>query len=113
MRPHNIRSGSYSRRALFRFGNWCYEGEVDFGVDALHLGDVPDVLPALQKQQVRVHAPRMLLLLPLLLLLPSDGCGLAAHHLLPWLCLGISFRFVGQPGVHLGCLRGAVDVPLL
>jgi hypothetical protein len=28
LRPHNIRSGSYSRRALFRFGNWCYEGEV-------------------------------------------------------------------------------------
>ena len=76
LRPHNIRSGSYSRKALFRFGNWCYEGEVraapttaglavivgigtpmccvqvDFGVDALHLGDVPDVLPALQKQQV-------------------------------------------------------------
>jgi hypothetical protein len=25
--------------------------QVDFGVDALHLGDVPDVLPALQKQQ--------------------------------------------------------------
>jgi hypothetical protein len=51
LRPHNIRLGSYSRKALFRFGNWCYEGEVDFGVDALHLGDVPDVLPALQKQQ--------------------------------------------------------------
>ncbi len=68
MRPHNIRSGSYSRRALFRFGNWCYEGEVDFGVDALHLGDVPDVLPALQKQQVCVRCVEGL-----------GGCARCAH----------------------------------
>lgn len=50
-RPQHLREGSYRRDVLFRFGNWCYEGQVDFGVDALHLGDVPEVLPALQKQQ--------------------------------------------------------------
>lgn len=50
-RPKHIFQGSTKRDALFRFGNWCYAGKVDFGVEQLHLGDVPDVLPALQKQQ--------------------------------------------------------------
>eukprot|EP01138_Halocafeteria_seosinensis_P010883 gb/GECG01011116.1/.p1 GENE.gb/GECG01011116.1/~~gb/GECG01011116.1/.p1 ORF type:complete len:645 (+),score=93.83 gb/GECG01011116.1/:1-1935(+) len=50
-RPKNIFQGSTKRDALFRFGNWCYAGKVDFGVGQLHLGDVPDVLPALQRQQ--------------------------------------------------------------
>lgn len=43
--------GATKREALFRFGSWVYSGSVDFGVPTLHLGDVPDVLPALQKQQ--------------------------------------------------------------
>ena len=51
MKPKHLDSGSTRRDALFRFGNWCYGGEVDFGVEGLHLGDVPDVLPTLQKQQ--------------------------------------------------------------
>jgi len=51
MKPDNAGTGNTRRRALFRFGNWCYGGEVDFGVQHLNLGDVPDVLPTLQKQQ--------------------------------------------------------------
>ena len=51
MKPDNAGTGNTRRRALFRFGNWCYGGEVDFGVQQLNLGDVPDVLPTLQKQQ--------------------------------------------------------------
>lgn len=39
------------RAALFRFGSWVYGGQVDFPVPTLRLGDVPYVLPALQKQQ--------------------------------------------------------------
>lgn len=42
------------REAVFRFGDWIYSGAVDFPVDALKLGDVPHVLPALQKQQGRL-----------------------------------------------------------
>jgi hypothetical protein len=42
------------RASLFRFGNWVYGGEVEFPVEQLHLGDVPYVLPALQKQQGRL-----------------------------------------------------------
>jgi hypothetical protein len=42
------------RAAMFRFGDWVYAGAVDFPVDALRLGDVPFVLPALQKQQGRL-----------------------------------------------------------
>ncbi len=51
MKPDGVAKGNTRRRALFRFGNWCYGGEVDFGVPQLNLGDVPDVLPTLQKQQ--------------------------------------------------------------
>jgi hypothetical protein len=43
-----------SRSALFRFGNWIYAGKVEFPVETLRLGDVPYVLPALQKQQGRL-----------------------------------------------------------
>lgn len=50
-KPRALAAGSTRRECLFRFGNWCYAGAVDFGVDALNLGDVPDVLPVLQRQQ--------------------------------------------------------------
>ena len=43
-----------SRKALFRYGSWVYAGDVDFPVESLKLGDVPFVLPALQKQQGRL-----------------------------------------------------------
>jgi hypothetical protein len=43
-----------SRPALFRFGSWVYGGKVEFPVESLRLGDVPYVLPALQKQQGRL-----------------------------------------------------------
>ena len=42
------------RKALFRYGSWVYAGDVDFPVESLKLGDVPFVLPALQKQQGRL-----------------------------------------------------------
>jgi hypothetical protein len=48
-------SGLIPRAAMFRFGDWVYAGVVDFPVDALRLGDVPFVLPALQKQQGRLE----------------------------------------------------------
>jgi hypothetical protein len=54
MRPDGRAGGGASptrREALFRFGSWVYAGQVDLGVPRLHLGDVPDVLPALQRQQ--------------------------------------------------------------
>lgn len=90
MRPKNLAEGSTVRNVFFRFGGWCYSGQVrararaasgecvwctwacvslpravrcrctcsvcgvaqvDLGVDVLHLGDVPEVLPALQRQQ--------------------------------------------------------------
>ncbi len=54
MRPRGGGGGGGSstrREALFRFGSWVYAGQVDLGVPRLHLGDVPDVLPALQRQQ--------------------------------------------------------------
>lgn len=51
MRPKNLKAGSTARNVFFRFGGWCYSGQVDLGVDTLHLGDVPEVLPALQRQQ--------------------------------------------------------------
>jgi len=44
----------YPRTALFRFGSWIYAGGVDFSVPTLRLGDVPFVLPAVQKQQGRL-----------------------------------------------------------
>jgi hypothetical protein len=50
MRPHR----GTSRKAMFRYGSWVYTGEVDFGVPALHLGDIPEMLPALQRQQGRL-----------------------------------------------------------
>lgn len=48
-------TGLIPRAAMFRFGDWVYSGVVDFPVDALRLGDVPFVLPALQKQQGRLE----------------------------------------------------------
>lgn len=52
MRPT---SGTSSRAALFRYGGWVYTGKVDFGLPALHLGDIPEMLPALQRQQGRLE----------------------------------------------------------
>lgn len=51
MKPRFLSEGSTRRDVFFRFGSWCYAGQVDLGVDALHLGDVPECLPALQRQQ--------------------------------------------------------------
>lgn len=51
MRPRNLKAGSTIRNVFFRFGGWCYSGQVDLGVQELRLGDVPEVLPALQRQQ--------------------------------------------------------------
>lgn len=42
------------REAVFRFGSWIYAGGVEFPVENLTLGDVPYLLPALQKQQGRL-----------------------------------------------------------
>ncbi len=52
MRPTG---GTSSRAALFRYGGWVYTGKVDFGLPALHLGDIPEMLPALQRQQGRLE----------------------------------------------------------
>lgn len=51
MKPKHLAEGSTRRDVFFRFGSWCYAGQVDLGVEALHLGDVPEALPALQRQQ--------------------------------------------------------------
>lgn len=51
MKPDRADMDIFTRKALFRFGAWCYSGEVDLGVPSLHLGDVPNLLPALQQQQ--------------------------------------------------------------
>ncbi|KAJ0407299.1 hypothetical protein ATCC90586_002227 [Pythium insidiosum] len=44
-------SASNIHDVLFRCGNWCYGGKVDLGSAAIELGDLPAVIPALQKQQ--------------------------------------------------------------
>lgn len=48
------RNGLVPRSCIFRFGDWVYAGVADFPVDELGLGDVPYVLPAMQKQQGRL-----------------------------------------------------------
>jgi hypothetical protein len=45
---------SVPRQCVFRFGSWVYCGDGYFPVSELKLGDVPFVLPALQKQQGRL-----------------------------------------------------------
>jgi hypothetical protein len=50
-KPHALEEGSTAREAFFGFGDWCYAGEVDLGVEALNLADVPALLPTLQQQQ--------------------------------------------------------------
>lgn len=52
MRPA---AGRSSRAALFRYGGWVYTGKVDFGLDPLRLCDIPEMLPALQRQQGRLE----------------------------------------------------------
>jgi hypothetical protein len=44
-------SKSHLHEVLFRCGNWCYTGKVDLGDSEITLGDLPVVIPALQKQQ--------------------------------------------------------------
>jgi hypothetical protein len=39
------------REVLFRCGNWCYHGYVQFGHLQLTTSDLPLVIPTLQKQQ--------------------------------------------------------------
>jgi len=51
MRPA---AGSGARPALFRYGGWVYSGKVEFGIPSLNLGDIPEMLPALQRQQGRL-----------------------------------------------------------
>ncbi|KAJ8607751.1 hypothetical protein CTAYLR_008596 [Chrysophaeum taylorii] len=43
------------RRVLFRCGNWCYTGNVTLEKSDITLRDVPRAIPALQKQQNRLH----------------------------------------------------------
>ena len=45
--------GGGTRDAVFRFGHWVYAGAVELPA-VLTLGDVPQVLPALQRQQGRL-----------------------------------------------------------
>mmetsp|Transcript_11031 Transcript_11031/g.14377 ORF Transcript_11031/g.14377 Transcript_11031/m.14377 type:complete len:657 (+) Transcript_11031:68-2038(+) len=42
---------SYQRGVFFRCGNWCYAGELSFGVDEIGLSDLPRMIPLLQRQQ--------------------------------------------------------------
>mmetsp|Transcript_44255 Transcript_44255/g.138927 ORF Transcript_44255/g.138927 Transcript_44255/m.138927 type:complete len:665 (-) Transcript_44255:1385-3379(-) len=42
------------RKAMFRFGSWCYSGQVQL-VNKLSLGDIPHVIPALRAQQSRLQ----------------------------------------------------------
>ncbi|KAH9109072.1 hypothetical protein AeMF1_015813 [Aphanomyces euteiches] len=44
-------SKTHLHDVLFRCGNWCYTGKVDLGDSEITLGDLPLVIPALQKQQ--------------------------------------------------------------
>ena len=48
--------GSLHRRALFRYGNWCYGGMVELDNQVLKLGEVPLILRTFQKQQVHMHS---------------------------------------------------------
>uniref|UniRef100_A0A7S3NQS8 Uncharacterized protein n=1 Tax=Aureoumbra lagunensis TaxID=44058 RepID=A0A7S3NQS8_9STRA len=43
------------RRVMFRCGNWCYTGNITLDASILTLGDLPKAIPALQKQQNRLH----------------------------------------------------------
>jgi hypothetical protein len=40
-----------SNEVLFRCGNWCYRGLVQFNELKLVLKEIPIIIPALQKQQ--------------------------------------------------------------
>lgn len=51
--PDDLESGSL-REVLFRFGSWCYAGEVQL-IPSLSLLDVPFVIPALRMQQSRLN----------------------------------------------------------
>ena len=43
--------GQQSNEVLFRCGNWCYRGHVQFGDLKLETGDIPAIIPCLQRQQ--------------------------------------------------------------
>ncbi|KAJ1447725.1 hypothetical protein M885DRAFT_541742 [Pelagophyceae sp. CCMP2097] len=43
------------RRVLFRCGNWCYTGHVTLESAKISLPELPRVIPALQRQQNRLH----------------------------------------------------------
>jgi len=42
---------SFSRGVFFRCGNWCYAGNLSFGIDEIGLSDLPRIIPMLQRQQ--------------------------------------------------------------
>ncbi len=42
------------RDVFFRFGRWCYAGNVEIGTETLQLSDVPLVAPILQSQQSKL-----------------------------------------------------------
>lgn len=42
------------RDVFFRFGRWCYAGNVEIGTENLQLSDVPLVAPILQSQQSKL-----------------------------------------------------------
>uniref|UniRef100_A0A6U1P8Q3 Uncharacterized protein n=1 Tax=Fibrocapsa japonica TaxID=94617 RepID=A0A6U1P8Q3_9STRA len=47
-------SSPYMRKVFFRCGNWCYAGQLSFGVDEVGLSDLPRVIPLLQRQQSKL-----------------------------------------------------------
>lgn len=46
-----FKSDSDGREVLFRCGNWCYAGQIQFGNLVMGLVDLPIIIPTLQKQQ--------------------------------------------------------------
>ena len=47
----SLSTGKQSNEVLFRCGNWCYRGHVQFGDLKLETGDIPAIIPCLQRQQ--------------------------------------------------------------
>ncbi len=50
LKPSINKGNKSNRDVLFRFGNWCYAGEVEL-IDKLNVQDIPHVIPALRIQQ--------------------------------------------------------------
>jgi hypothetical protein len=42
------------REVLFKCGNWCYEGSVDFSESIEGVDSIPYIIPELQRQQGRL-----------------------------------------------------------